>query len=137
VEPSAAGLAPPPLTDFSPQALPWRRGQLAEPKLVDRLARGMCAHRPNVVHGTHARASAVTQRDTTVILRGQGRRHPEAACMTHSNCRPSKHRAIFSCTPPRSFAMSPPSTPPVTRQPNLPCPKQKGGDPEQWQGGFV
>jgi hypothetical protein len=114
-EPSMTRMAPPlPPTDFSPQTLSWRWGQLTG---------GTHARSPNAMRGTHTRVNAATRRDTIMTLRGQGRRCPEMACVMPINHRPSSHQATFLGTPMRSCVVSPSSTPPVIRRSNFAQPQ--------------
>jgi hypothetical protein len=73
-------------------------------------------------YGTHARAIAATEGDTTVTQRGQGQRHLDVSCATKRNRLLSGFRMTFLGTPPRSCAASPPSTSPAMRQPNFALP---------------
>jgi hypothetical protein len=88
-------------------------------KLIGRLARAMWVHSLNAACRTCTRASTAIEGDTAVTLMGQGRRSSNAVCPTCSNHCPSKHRMIFLGTPPRSYVVSPPTTPPAMTRPNF------------------
>jgi hypothetical protein len=121
VEPSVTRIASPPvvLPLPRPRAHCGNRASTQDPNLIVRLARGIWAHNLNTTRRTRARVGTMTKRGTTMTLRGQGWKHPEAACTTCSSHHRSKHRTTFLGTPPRSCTASPPSMSSIRRQPNF------------------